>query len=443
MVGAWPELHDAPVMNLEEDEIPVFSQDNLFSAVRRAGLQTAIAGYSWFEKMVPQQDVSIAFYTSGDDQLADEAVVQAALPWLESDDYHFVLIHVDQVDYAGHHEGGPRDPRWNQAAQRADDLIRKIASRLDLTQDTLLVVSDHGHISSGGHGGDEPEVLTEPFVLVGAGIIPGEYGNVQMVDVAPTIAALLGANLPAASQGRVLTEMLELTPEQLAVLEARTAAQQAELLVAYGKGIGEAVEKPAQLSVEAWQQALEDARMHRLLRERWLRLALVLGAVLLVIAFVVWRRKSISLWMIICALLYPLLFHLRYAVLDGLPYSLSWMSSAQVFLTTLANAVLFAYGISGLIFLLGRRVYQRPLSQALSEAFGFALGVALLQALPALYSFVINGAWASWTLPDMRSFYLAFLSLIQIPVVSLSGFALAGVSALAAWLGRRLVGRVA
>ena len=79
--------------------------------------------------------------------------VDAALPWLQSAEYQLVLIHLDQVDYAGHHEGGPQDPRWNQAAQRADDLLAEILAAVDLEQDTLLVVSDHGQIDPGGHGG--------------------------------------------------------------------------------------------------------------------------------------------------------------------------------------------------------------------------------------------------------------------------------------------------
>ncbi len=436
LVGAWPDLHDAPVMNVEYAEIPAFSQDNLFSAAQRAGLQTAIAGYDWFEKLVPQQAVSAAYYTSGDDQKADEAVVQAALSWLETDAYPFIFIHLDQVDYAGHHEGGPRDPRWNQAARRVDDLIRQIGSRLDFVQDTLLVVSDHGQIDGGGHGGDEAVVLTEPFVLAGAGVLPGKYADVQMVDVAPTVAALLGVNLPAASQGRALTEMLDLTVEQLEVLEALTAAQQARLLAAYGQGIGEVIEAPDQLSVAAWQQALEAARMRRLWRERWPRLGIALGVVLVLAILLIWRRKYISSWTPGCALLYGLVFHLRYAILDGKTYSMSWVSSQQQLFSYLGSTTFLAFGISGVVFLLGRRLLRLPAGAAAGEVLGWTLATISLLALPALYSFVVNGPWATWTLPEMRSYYLAFLHLLQIPAVSLLGLTLAGVSALVAWLLR-------
>jgi hypothetical protein len=52
-------------------------------------------------------------------------VIDAALPWL-SEDYQLVLIHIDQVDYAGHHEGGVRSSNWDAAASRADALLAEI-----------------------------------------------------------------------------------------------------------------------------------------------------------------------------------------------------------------------------------------------------------------------------------------------------------------------------
>ena len=208
LTGAWPEINDGPPINLETDEIPTFTQDDLFSAARRAGLKTAISGYEWFEKLVPQAAVDASFYTPGEDAAADRAVVDAALPWLRDGSYGLILIHIDQVDYAGHHEGGPRDPRWNEAAARADALLAEIAGEMNPGEDTLLVVSDHGQIERGGHGGNEAITLVEPFVLAGAGVKPGTYAEMQMVDVAPTLAVLLGTNLPASGEGRPLLEML-------------------------------------------------------------------------------------------------------------------------------------------------------------------------------------------------------------------------------------------
>ncbi|MBT7781879.1 MAG: sulfatase-like hydrolase/transferase, partial [Anaerolineae bacterium] len=195
-IGAWPYLSDGPAMNLDYELTPTWTQDNLFSAAHRAGLKTAISGYYWFEKLIPQEDVDASFYTPEEDDAADRAVVDAALPWLKSGDYQFLFIHLDQVDYAGHYEGGPQDPRWDAAAGRVDAYINEIVTELDLELDTVIITSDHGHIDRGGHGGHEEIVLTEPLILAGAGIAPGEYPDTQMIDFAPTIAALLGTNIP-------------------------------------------------------------------------------------------------------------------------------------------------------------------------------------------------------------------------------------------------------
>ena len=80
-------------------------------------------------------------------------------------------------------------------------MLRVAFAGIDLTRDTVIVTADHGHVSRGGHGGAEPEVSSVPLVLAGKGIVPGASArNAQLVDVAPTVAALLG--VPAPGQDR-------------------------------------------------------------------------------------------------------------------------------------------------------------------------------------------------------------------------------------------------
>ena len=147
--GAWPDVSDGPSVNLDYDQYWTWTQDNLFSAVHRAGGRTAVSGYNWFEKLIPQDAVADHYYTPGEDAAADRQVVDAALPWLKSAEDQFTLIHLDQVDYAGHHEGGAASPNWAAAAKRSDDLLREIVGSLDLSKDTVLVTSDHGHLDRG------------------------------------------------------------------------------------------------------------------------------------------------------------------------------------------------------------------------------------------------------------------------------------------------------
>jgi hypothetical protein len=57
----------------------------------------------------------------------------------------------------------------------------------------------------------EPEVLQVPLIAAGAGIRPGaDLIDAQLVDVAPTVAALLGIAAPGHGVGRTLREILDL-----------------------------------------------------------------------------------------------------------------------------------------------------------------------------------------------------------------------------------------
>ena len=437
--GAWPDVSDGPAVNPEYEDIPVWTQDNLFSAAHRAGLKTAIAGYYYFARLVPQAAVEASFYTPGSDRQADDQVMAAALPWLRRPgDYQLVLVHLDQVDEAGHREGGPRDPRWNAAALRADGLLSQVVAELDLSQDTLLVASDHGHIDRGGHGGHEPVTLLEPFLLVGAGVLPGKYADVDMVDIAPTLAALLGVNLPASSQGRVRVEMLNLPLEVTEVLPQALQAQQ-ELLQAYlVAAIGQAAAPaPGDDVVGAYQAALQSARQAGLNSERLPRfLIAALAAILPLAWFWLQRRKEIA-WFLGGALVYLALFNLRYAVLDGRAYSLSSIISPDDLILFCAITAALAFLVSWLLFAVLRGIFRQPAGEASLWTLDMSLAAIYLLALPVLWSFALNGVVVTWTLPDFASMYLGFLSLLQILVVAAVGLLLSAGAAAVGWIIQR------
>lgn len=432
LTGAWPDLNDGPALNLDYADIPTFTQDDIFSAAHRAGLQTALSGYYWFEKLVPQDAVAAAFYTPGEDAAADRQVVDAALPWL-AQDYDLVLIHLDQVDYAGHHQGGPRDPRWDEAAARTDTLLGEILVPLDLEQDTVLVISDHGQIDRGGHGGPEPVTLLEPFVLAGAAVRPGAYPDLQMTDVAPTLAVLLGTNLPASGQGRPLTEMLSLPPGRAEAVQAALSAQQDALARNYLEAIGQ----PDKDDLAIGQDALQAARSARLNRERLWRIppAVVLAVLPGYVLFS--RRDRKTPWLVGGALVGLLLFHLRYALLDGRTYSLSSVESQDWLISFTASTAALSLLAAWLGVMLGLRAFRLGPLQAAGVTLGLVWTMLYLLALPILLHAAINGPLVTWTLPEFYSAYLALLSLTQSIVIAALGLLLAGVAAGIGWLAAR------
>jgi hypothetical protein len=139
------------------------------------------------------------------------------------EDLAVLLIGV--VDAAGHEHGGA-SPEYAIAAQTADRALARALAGVDLAQDAVIIVADHGHTDRGGHGGLEPEVVEVPLILVGKGVVPGaELGEARLADVAPTAAALLGLPAPGHGLGRTLTEALDLDDQTRGTIAAADAAR--------------------------------------------------------------------------------------------------------------------------------------------------------------------------------------------------------------------------
>ncbi len=429
LTGAWPDINDSQLFNPPDKfSARTFTQDNLFAAAQRAGLNTAVSGYVWFEDMLANSCLDAGFFTPEEDNDADIEVVNSALPWLTGD-YQLVLIHLDQVDYAGHHEGGPRGPNWNAAATRTDNMLSQIVTQLDLTKDTVLVISDHGQIDRGGHGGPEPVTLVEPFVLAGAGVVPGNYGDVNMVDIAPTLAALLGTNIPASNQGHVLTKMLTLTSEQDVAIQDALKAQQSQLLTVYTTAIGSTARVGNGEVVSSTQTALNQAHLSRLGSERIWRNVLAAFLAILPGYLLFLRKDKKLLWFMAGAVLYVLLFNLRYAVIDGRTYSLASVEGATWLIIYGATTAAVAVILGLLVPIFGLRAFKAGPRKAAETALGYIWFTLYLLALPILLSFAINGFIVTWTLPEFYTLFIGLLSLIQALIVAAVGLVLVGVAA--------------
>ena len=439
--GAWPDFSDGPAMNLDDPEtIPLWTQDNLFAAVKRAGLKLAVSDYRLFDRFLPPGALDATYYSPVDELGADQAVLAAALPWLQSSEYAFTLVHLNQVDHASHYNGGPLSPDGLAAAALNDQYLRQMVSQLDLEKDAVIIFSDHGHLDVGGHGGHEELLLVEPFVIAGAGVKPGAYGDIQMVDLAPTAAALLGANLPASSQGRVLTEMLELSPAQLDAIRMAESRQQAGLLAAYQQTpccpgwlapFASYIQAPLRLSsgqdearpwtVESAQAALEASRQRRMALERLPRFLLA-GLIFGFGLYLIWKNRSAGLaWDLLGALIYLVLFNLRFGVTSGRTYSLSTVASAADIINFVAGTAGTAFLLAWVIVALRRRWFAaRPAAAAL-EVFHLTFVTLFLVGLPALWSFAWNGPLVTWSLPDVASMFLGFLAILQMLVIAALG----------------------
>ncbi len=426
--GGWCEVSDAPPCNLPADEIYAWTADNLFAAAHRHGLKTAISGLFWFERGLHREVLDASFFAHTDDAAADAAIVEAGTRFLQKSDYQFVLIHLLHVDTAGH-KYGARSSEWTAAARKADGHLKQIVGLLDLSQDTLLVVSDHGHIDRGGHGGGELAVITEPFVLAGNRIVGGDYGQVQMIDVAPTLAALLGVNIPASSQGRVLTNLLLLSPGQMGRIEKAVTEQQLQLAAAYQAAIRFAA--PAMLSTNAVHAAQAQMELARAVRQNQERLWRLIPALLLaaVPGILLDRRRGAG-WLVCLAgsAAYAGLFHLVYFFVAKRGYSFSGYSGAGALL-------LLAFGITALTFIpawllvsVAAKTHKHATGDFAETSLAMMLISLYLLSFSMIVSLAFNGLTYPWALPEFRSLFLAVLSAAQMLSVTVIGTVLVAVA---------------
>jgi len=211
-----------------------------------------------------------------------------------------VVLLVGAVDAAGHARGGD-SPEYRDAAAMADHAIARVLARIDLVQDAVIVTADHGHTGRGGHGGIEPEVLAVPLIAAGAGIRPGAAPvDARLIDIPPTVSALLGLPAPGHGLGRTLTDVLTFDD---AARAQRLAADRTRL--AYTRAVVGAAESSAAAAV---------------LSHRAQRVALVAGGALLagVLAILLIRRRVLQLDRRVLLVSIPAFFVVYYGLLATL-----------------------------------------------------------------------------------------------------------------------------
>ena len=269
--------------------------------------------------------------------------------------------------------------------------------------------------------------------MAGAGVKPGRYPDAQLADIAPTIAVLLGTNLPASGEGRPLTQMLKVDTTRQAQINAAWNAQQDTVATAYEKVIGVARQP---LAADATASArMAAARNAREANERWPRVLLALAVALIGLGVLIWKRSRNVLMLLVGAVLYVLLYNLIFAVNTGNVYSLSTVpySGATGLTIEVAEFTLVAAFLAWLATMLLSGAFRRGALHAAQATYGFAFITIYLLSLPVLFGFAVNGATATWRLPDFLLAFLHFTSLMQAMFVAVSALLLSAVAALVGW----------
>jgi predicted AlkP superfamily pyrophosphatase or phosphodiesterase len=140
----------------------------------------------------------VTFNSFGHDcDRGDASAVRDAVRELTEDDYDLSFVYLGDPDETAHQLGV--GPEYVAAIERADrrigELVTALWSRPDFDEEdwTVVVVTDHGHVDEGGHGGDSDVERTAWIAACGPGIEAGaDYGVLRHVDVAPHVFRAIG-----------------------------------------------------------------------------------------------------------------------------------------------------------------------------------------------------------------------------------------------------------
>ena len=121
---------------------------------------------------------------------ANDRLTDAAISYLTENDTDFAFLYLGYTDEAGHAHGWMGEEYMRSLDNSWENIARIIEA---LPKDTAVIITaDHGgHDRT--HGTPMPEDMTIPLIFAGAEKdLVGDLSSVSIMDIAPTVAALIG-----------------------------------------------------------------------------------------------------------------------------------------------------------------------------------------------------------------------------------------------------------
>ena len=144
-----------------------------------------------------------------------------------------LILHFVTPDHQGH-AYGVRSAKYRAHITSFDGMLFGLLAEVG-PEWTVIVTSDHGANDAGDHGGDVLVQRRSPIFAYGPGIAAPAPPSPQLdqIDLAGTLSALIGAPAPCHSQGHVLVDWLAL-PD---VERAEIAANDVERALRFAAGL--------------------------------------------------------------------------------------------------------------------------------------------------------------------------------------------------------------
>ena len=137
------------------------------------------------------------------EESSDTVLTDAAEKLIGEKKPDFAFLYMVETDEKGGHDHGWMSPEYLQRISIAIDNVRRIIERFG-DEYTVIFMADHGgHERS--HGSEMDEDMIIPLFFRGTMFTPGtELENISLLDIAPTIAKIMGVPAEQEWEGRNL-----------------------------------------------------------------------------------------------------------------------------------------------------------------------------------------------------------------------------------------------
>ena len=181
---------------------PIRGMCEVFSA---AGKRCAMF-YNWEQLKDLSNPGTLRFSTfvsskDGGYETANAKLTAHAVPYVAKEKPDFTFLYLGWTDEAGHAEGWLGE-EYTRSVKGSFDCIQEIVTALG-DDYTVIVTADHGGHDR-CHGTEMPEDMTIPILIYKRNGEPKALGDANIIDIAPTIAALLGVEPDSDWEGRNL-----------------------------------------------------------------------------------------------------------------------------------------------------------------------------------------------------------------------------------------------
>ena len=161
--------------------------------VRAAGKKAALF-YDWGELRDLAQPDSLDFgmyisgHTNGFAQ-AQAKLKETVKSYIRESSPDFVFFYLGLPDEIGHAKGWMKED-YMKAVHDSMETVGEVAGTLPDDYITIITADHGGHGCT--HGTDLPEDMTIPILFHGKNLPPIDFGSASILDIAPTLAKLVG-----------------------------------------------------------------------------------------------------------------------------------------------------------------------------------------------------------------------------------------------------------